>query len=780
MNLLSSMLMGVMSLDWLLSDTMFGLPAALVQTNVLTRLGGNIVLILEVAAGLGFVIFVHELGHFLAAKTFGVKCEKFYIGFDFPISLGPIKLPRKLGSFRWGETEYGIGILPLGGYVKMLGQDDDPRNAEAEAERIRQGEGPDAQLDPRSYQAKPVWQRMIIISAGVVMNVIFAVFLAGAAFWYGVPYTPTTIGSTPIGSPAWTAGMQPGDRILQVARMTQDDENLRYEEMAAKTAVHGMKNGAAPIPFTLDRDGQRITMAPTPAKDLHPKGFYMVGINQATVAVVGAEPAKHSYLSSRKVDIRKGDRIIAVDGQPLPIDKNSGKILSYNMTNLFQAKWNQPVEVTILRKVDNGDANAPAEKNDKMPTSTDDDKDTTPRTEVKVTLPPVPVKTLGLGFAIGKVTAIRSGSMAESAGIRVGDVIEKVDGAAIEDALQLPMLVAEKAGKPIVLTVRRTTNSKPKGDSPGSADSKPQGDSPGSPDTKPQGDSPGSVEPPDVGTELTFTLQTNDPPAFGSIGPISSQLSLENYGIAYSVSNVVSWIDPKATKAGSQVEVGDKLTQIAYEVSDDERKELAEDDLVLPPGPKEVSSMRSLPYYLSEFQHLPEGIKVRCYLERDGNTREVVLPIYYAEHWNWIQRGVPMTSLQRIQKTDNVVQALQWGVTETGRKLGDVFEFLTILVQGKADRNGLAGPVGILQAASQEASDGPSRLLLFLTLLSANLAILNFLPIPALDGGHMVFLTWEAIRGKPLDETMQGRLTIAGVLCLLSLMAFALFNDLTR
>src|SRR5687767_2819151 len=99
-----------------------------------------IVVWIGVAAGLTFVIFVHELGHFLVAKACGVKCEKFYVGFDFfefKIPFTPWKIPRSLFKFQWGETEYGIGSLPLGGYVKMLGQDDDPRNAEAEAARIR-------------------------------------------------------------------------------------------------------------------------------------------------------------------------------------------------------------------------------------------------------------------------------------------------------------------------------------------------------------------------------------------------------------------------------------------------------------------------------------------------------------------------------------------------------------------------------------------------------------------------------------------------------------------
>src|ERR1700739_2017533 len=90
---------------------------------------GYLTIGVEVAIGLGMVIFVHELGHFAVAKACGVKCEKFYLGFDI--------YGLKLFSRRYGETEYGIGILPLGGYVKMLGQDDNPAAQAREAERSR-------------------------------------------------------------------------------------------------------------------------------------------------------------------------------------------------------------------------------------------------------------------------------------------------------------------------------------------------------------------------------------------------------------------------------------------------------------------------------------------------------------------------------------------------------------------------------------------------------------------------------------------------------------------
>src|SRR5437773_11829780 len=150
----------------------------------------GLLVVLKVAVGLGTVIFVHELGHFLVAKACGVKCEKFYVGFDVPITIPlgkwKLRLPRTLWKKQWGETEYGVGILPLGGYVKMLGQDDNPYKQEAEFERARgsdqaavgnaAAEGATATAatpttdmatqpggshwDPRSYLAKSVPQRM--------------------------------------------------------------------------------------------------------------------------------------------------------------------------------------------------------------------------------------------------------------------------------------------------------------------------------------------------------------------------------------------------------------------------------------------------------------------------------------------------------------------------------------------------------------------------------------------------------------------------------------------
>jgi regulator of sigma E protease len=144
----------------------------------------------------------------------------------------------------------------------------------------------------------------------------------------------------------------------------------------------------------------------------------------------------------------------------------------------------------------------------------------------------------------------------------------------------------------------------------------------------------------------------------------------------------------------------------------------------------------------------------------------------------WYYRGLNFQSVDQIQTADSIGMALSLGLREGVRRLGNVGRFLGMLVTGKVQAKFLGGPIRIAQMASYEAERGISAQLLFLTMLSMNLAILNFLPIPALDGGHMVFLIAEAIKGKRIDEALEMRLTFAGVLALLALMIFVFANDI--
>ena len=258
----------------------------------------------EVAIGLGFVVFVHELGHFAVAKACGVKVEKFFIGFDIA--------GLKLCSFRWGETLYGIGILPLGGYVKMLGQEDNPAQLRKEMERARleaasakteaastkteaagaaageqtphnpgerataegtTGEDGHPLFDPRSYLAKNVPQRMAIISAGVIMNLIFAVVFAVVAYLCGVKQSPTIVGGVTAGGAAWQAGLEANDEVLEIAGQPVRTFRHMTEDIVTADLAQGVplliKRPGIKEPFTIvvkpeELGGRRTSASSTP------------------------------------------------------------------------------------------------------------------------------------------------------------------------------------------------------------------------------------------------------------------------------------------------------------------------------------------------------------------------------------------------------------------------------------------------------------------------------------------------------------------------------------
>jgi regulator of sigma E protease len=697
------------------------------EATPLTRLLGNVWLGLQVALGLGFVVFVHELGHFLAAKTFGVRCDKFYVGFDVPISIGPIKLPRTLGKFQWGETEYGIGIIPLGGYVKMLGQDDDPRQAEIEAEKIRLGEGTDAPLDPRSYPAKPVWQRMIIISAGVVMNLIFAVILAGIAYWFGVPYNPTVAGSTLGGGPAWAAGIQTGDQVLKFGEMQEEDPYLRYGDFAVGVVMQGFDDKTKPLPITVLRADERVELTATAsAKFSKEADILRVGLMTPTVPKVSSPPySPHSYLAARNPDLKPGDVITAVNGELLKTDERFGVVLGSELTSRLQASFEKPISVTLQR---------PAES------------ETGSTQEIQLELPPVPVKSIGLGFTVGPVTAIQTGSRAASSNLKVGDVIQAINGEALTDALRLPARVAGLAGKEITLTVLRT------------------------------------VDPanPTATESIDVTLPGPERATFDPISDIGGELTLGGLGVALSVQPKITSVDARFLSSEGAVQIGDELLQVQWVAPPERKQELSQEFSAKAFEPMVIDRLFNVATLYDMMQSLPVGAPIKCWVRRDGKMVDGLVKLEYADGWYWHQRGIAMSPLMHLHQTDSIANALQLGTWETSRRFGDVLTFLRLLVTGKIGAKGVGGPIEIARAAGSEASYGVSRLMIFLTLLSANLAILNFLPIPALDGGHMMFLIAEAIRGKPVNEALQVRLTMLGVLGLLSLMAFVIVKDIMR
>jgi len=187
--------------------------------------------ILSAVVVLGILIFVHELGHFIFAKLFGVGVEKFSLGFG----------PKLIGK-QIGETEYRISAFPLGGYVKMVGEGTDE-------------ELPSADLE-RSFMAKPPLKKMIIVAAGPVFNLIFAYVVFVVVCMIGIPSATSKIGDVVKEKPAALAGLRAGDRVTAIDGKPVD----RWNDLATLIADSGGK----PLLFTVQRNGKTFSVRVTP------------------------------------------------------------------------------------------------------------------------------------------------------------------------------------------------------------------------------------------------------------------------------------------------------------------------------------------------------------------------------------------------------------------------------------------------------------------------------------------------------------------------------------
>ena len=197
---------------------------------------------------------------------------------------------------------------------------------------------------------------------------------------------------------------------------------------------------------------------------------------------------------------------------------------------------------------------------------------------------------------------------------------------------------------------------------------------------------------------------------------------------------------------------------------------------------KNKQQRNNWPFFMDQFRYLPAGTPVNVWYRPDGSdeTKKLQLTLSESDEWFLPQRGLIFDTEKDIKKADSLGNAISLAATKTKQSLLLVFRFLDKLRRGELSFTLLGGPITIARAAGHYAFEGFGPFLIFLTMLSANLAVLNFLPIPVLDGGHMVFLILEGILRKPLSPKLVEITTWIGLLLILSLMVYVVGLDISR
>lgn len=264
--------------------------------------------LVAVVGVLGFMILIHEFGHFAVAKWLGVRVEQFAIGFG-----------KRLVGFRRGETDYRINAIPLGGYVKMSGEN--PMDQRSD--------------DPREFLNHSRWHRFLIAIAGPTMNILLAVVLLTTVYMVHYEYPavydePPVIGWVLKDTAAAKAGFEVGDRITRI----DDVQNPTWEQVELKEAL----SPGQPLSVQINRDGRILDKAVVPeATGVDQIGYAGWAPKENTVTItdlVGGMPAE-------KAGLREGDQILSVDGKPVPA-------LAAMVESLKITK-DKPIAITVLR-----------------------------------------------------------------------------------------------------------------------------------------------------------------------------------------------------------------------------------------------------------------------------------------------------------------------------------------------------------------------------------------------------------------------------------------------
>ena len=701
--------------------------------------------IIKVAVGLSLVIFLHELGHFLVAKWCDVHVTTFSVGFG----------PAIPGCwFQWGETLYKLAVFPLGGYVQMVGQVDGDEASDGSED------------DPRSYRNKSVGQRMAIISAGVIMNAILACVCFIVVYQgKGKDNPAPVVNEIDASSPSGELGVRTGSKILQIGSVT----NPSFNDLRTQVVYSGFGEQMKLVvqrpedegPLRLDieprlgKDGLRPVIGVGPAYRLELSDARVMGSRSAGPFLADSPAARAVAKSGAMPALQFGDKIIATTDpdnpaklKELPRDERNEQKEQKDYFE-FQRRMirlaRQEVVLQVLRA--NGETD-------------------------EVTVPPAHHLTLGIRMQMGQVTTIRKGSPAEKAEVRVprkekdtsfkGDIIVGVvardaQGKVLAefgddkkdklDPERLPYQLQERAdelrqanGKvemKVTLIVDRHLT--------------------------------GRVE---TGQE-SLVLDWDDSWRFDQVVPFNpgSSLAIAELGLAYQIKRVVADVLPGMI-AGNPIEKGDQIKELTVTYPLAGRNEERTLDV------EENDNWAYVVRWL--YQRSAPVVNVQLKVLRNQKPTTVDIKPVFDPSWPLADRGWVFMPDERRKQADNFAEAISFGLSDTGNFMMQVWQTLRGMITGRLSVKNLGGPLTIADTAYRIAGYDTWEFIFFLGLISINLAVINFLPIPVLDGGHMVFLIYEKLRGRQASEAVRVGATYVGLALIASLMLFVLYLDYRR
>lgn len=695
--------------------------------------------VLLAGLGLSAIIFLHELGHFLAAKLCNVYVRTFSIGF------GPA---WPFCQFKFGETNYKLGMIPLGGFVAMAGESTGETDPDTPKDDV------DDDTDPRSFKNRPVWQRMIIISAGVIMNVLLAAVCFAIAYSAGVKEMPPVVQAVEPGSAAWQAGLRPGstvDKINGIDRPWFADIPPEVSTSPKGHKVH--------LETTLQGQTKAFDIEPVQAEGAY---YPTLGIGfPASVQLeytrrdplppyspgTPADTASRRSAANDKPAILPGDTVV---GMTDPADPTKVTPLEYHWNGLPGKQFDYRRRVSALA---GKDITLELQRLDSSERTT-------------VTIPAAFRQDTGLRMKMGQIAAVRADSDAEKQGFNLqkmegekilseGDVITKV----VAGGITLFDPADPKANNPLRLPfeLNRWADRTP-GEKPVSV----------------------TVRPAGGGAERTLQLGWDDSYREDSfqLGNPNTPLALGGLGLAYRVSNEVAAVveDSPAAKAG--LKAGDTVTDVRFNTN---VFKLQGKEVVVEP---KSGSWDKVKGYHWAFVDYKLQIQPPHTFEFKGDRGGVLVEgsIAATPDSTW---GIPWTGLDfrrqtEVQQANGLGDALGLGSRRTVRSLKTNYQNLYGMAVGRISPLTMSGPITLASVSYKLAGEDLSTLVLFLGLISISLAVVNFLPVPVLDGGHMMFLLYEAVFRKPPPSFVHFWLTILGLVCVLCLMVFTIGLDIWR